>query len=87
MPCAAPIPASPSRRLIHETIRRMINTLVTDLIRETEKNIRSHAVRDIWLMCGNAPAIAAFSAEMHEQNRELKPFCARISTATTGLCA
>ena len=61
------------RRLIHETIRRMINTLVTDLIRETERNIRTHLVRDI-ADVRNAPPIAAFSAEIHEQNRELKAF-------------
>ena len=66
-------PGIAERRLIHETIRRMINTLVTDLIRETEKNIRTHAVRDISDV-RNAPPIAAFSAEIQEQNRELKDF-------------
>ena len=66
-------PGIAERRLIHETIRRMINTLVTDLIRETEKNIRTHAVRDITDV-RNAPPIAAFSAEIYEQNRELKAF-------------
>jgi dGTPase len=61
------------RRLIHETIRRMINTLVTDLLRETEKNIQTSKVRDL-ADVREAPPIAAFSAEVHEQNRELKVF-------------
>ena len=61
------------RRLVHETIRRMINTLVTDLIHETEKNIRMHAIRDINDV-RKAPPLAAFSSEVHEQNRELKNF-------------
>jgi len=66
-------PGLDDRRLIHETKRRMINTLVTDLIRETEKNIQAHAVRDIAEVRA-APPLAAFSAEVHEQNRELKVF-------------
>lgn len=66
-------PAIAERRLIHETIRRMINTLVIDLIRETEKNIFVHGVRTL-ADVRQAPAIAAFSAEVHEQNRELKAF-------------
>ncbi|CAH1385583.1 deoxyguanosinetriphosphate triphosphohydrolase [Candidatus Nitrotoga sp. M5] len=61
------------RRLIHETIRRMINTLATDLIHETEKNIQTYAVNDISEVRA-APPLAAFSAEIHEQQRELKTF-------------
>jgi len=61
------------RRLVHETIRRMINTLVTDLLRETEKNIQIHAVRGIAGVRA-APPLAAFSAELHGQQRELKAF-------------
>ena len=61
------------RRLVHETIRRMINTLVTDLLSETEKNIQTHAVHDIAGVRA-APPLAAFSTELHEQQRELKTF-------------
>ncbi|MGA8147141.1 MAG: deoxyguanosinetriphosphate triphosphohydrolase [Gallionellaceae bacterium] len=61
------------RRLIHETVRRMINTLVTDLIHETEKNIKLHAISNLNDV-RKSPLVAAFSAEMHEQNRELKIF-------------
>lgn len=66
-------PGLDDRRLIHETIRHMINTLVTDLIRETEKNIRTHAVCDIAGVRA-APPLAAFSAELRRQQRELKAF-------------
>jgi dGTPase len=66
-------PGIAERRLIHETIRRMINTLVGDLIRETEKNIRTFAVNDL-ADVRNAPPIAAFSTEIYEQNRSLKSF-------------
>ena len=66
-------PGLAERRLIHETIRRMINTLATDLINETEKNIQQHKVRTIEDVRA-APPLAAFSAEIYEQQRELKTF-------------
>ncbi|MBI4807545.1 MAG: deoxyguanosinetriphosphate triphosphohydrolase [Nitrosomonadales bacterium] len=61
------------RRVVHETVRRMINTLVTDLIRQTEHNIREHAPRCVDDVRA-APPLVAFSTEMHEFNRELKSF-------------
>lgn len=66
-------PGLTERRLIHETIRRMINTLATDLIHETEKNIQKHAVYDIEDVRA-APRLVAFSSEIHEQQSELKTF-------------
>lgn len=66
-------PDLPERRLIHETVRRMINTLVTDLIVQTEHNIRTHAPQSVDEVRA-APPLVAFSAEMQEQNRELKTF-------------
>ncbi|MDH4285346.1 MAG: deoxyguanosinetriphosphate triphosphohydrolase, partial [Gallionellaceae bacterium] len=61
------------RRLIHETIRRMVSTLVSDLIRQTEKNIRDRAVQGLDDV-RSAPVLAAFSDEVREQSRELKAF-------------
>ncbi len=61
------------RRLVHETVRRMINTLVTDLIAETEKNIVASGVQDLDSVRA-APPLAAFSPAVQEQNRELKSF-------------
>ncbi len=61
------------RRLIHETIRRMINTLVSDLLRQTEQNIRAHGIQNL-ADVRSAPPLAAFSTEVREMNRELKSF-------------
>ncbi|HAF44400.1 MAG: deoxyguanosinetriphosphate triphosphohydrolase [Sideroxydans sp. GWF2_59_14] len=61
------------RRVVHETVRHMIGTLVNDLIRQTEHNIREHVPKsadDVRI----APPLAAFSADMFELNRELKGF-------------
>ncbi len=66
-------PSLPERRVVHETVRRMINILVTDLIDQSESNIDAHSpptledVRD-------APALIAYSSGMNEQQRELKNF-------------
>jgi dGTPase len=63
----------PERRLVHETVRRMINTLVTDLIRQSESNIREHSpatLEDV----RSAPALIAYSPEMNELQRALKTF-------------
>jgi len=61
------------RRVIHETIRRMINTLVTDLIRQSEHNIDKQGLATLDGV-RNAPALIAYSAEVNEQQRELKNF-------------
>ncbi len=66
-------PALAERRVIHETIRRMINTLVSDLIRQTEDNIRAQTLHDV-VAVRKAPALVAFGPQMLELNRELKAF-------------
>ena len=66
-------PNLPERRVVHETVRRMINILVTDLIRQSESNINSQipaTLEDV----RNAPTIIAYSAEMNELQRALKNF-------------
>jgi dGTPase len=60
-------------RLRHETVRRMIDTLVTDLIGTSAENIRKHApasIEDARL----APALIAFSPAIRRENDELKRF-------------
>ena len=66
-------PDLPERRVVHETVRRMINTLVTDLIRQSESNINSQAPSTLEEV-RNAPALIAYSPEMNEQQRALKNF-------------
>ncbi|HLP98066.1 MAG TPA: deoxyguanosinetriphosphate triphosphohydrolase [Sideroxyarcus sp.] len=69
----AAYPDLAERRVVHETVRRMINTLVTDLIAQTEHNIRTHAPQTVDEVRA-VPPLVAFSIEMHELNRELKAF-------------
>jgi dGTPase len=66
-------PRLPPRRLRHETVRRMIDTLVTDLIRTSAENIRRHApgsIEEVRL----APPLIAFSPRIREESQELKRF-------------
>jgi dGTPase len=61
------------RRVVHETVRRMINTLVTDLIRQSERNISKQSpatLEDV----RSAAAMIAYSPEMNELQRALKNF-------------
>jgi len=66
-------PALNDRRLIHETVRRMINTLVVDLLEQTRRNIAEHrpASPDAVRAC---PPLAAFSPAVREESLELKRF-------------
>ena len=61
------------RRLIHETLRRMIDALVRDLIATTRANIAAAAplqLEDVH----RAPRLVAFSATMGSEQRSLKAF-------------
>lgn len=66
-------PALAERRVVHEVVRRMINTLVTDLIQQSERNFSAQKLSSIEDV-RNAPAMIAFSPEMNERQRELKTF-------------
>ncbi len=59
------------RRVVHETVRRMINALVTDLIEQTEANIKRNSPKSLEDVRA-APPLVEFSHEMYEKNRELK---------------
>lgn len=66
-------PGLAGRRLIHETIRRMINLMVLDLIAQTEANIRQHAVASL-ADVRRAPRLVAYSSGLEPSLRELKNF-------------
>ena len=66
-------PRIAGRRLVHETVRRMIDTLVTDLTRTSERNIRAHAPGSVEDVRG-APPLIAYSAPVREESLELKHF-------------
>ncbi len=66
-------PKIEGRRLVHETVRRMINTLVTDLIRQSAANIRKAAPESADEV-RRAPAMIHFSERIQREQVELKQF-------------
>lgn len=66
-------PGLEGRRLVHETVRRMIDSLVTDLIRQSTANIRSCEPRHIDDV-RRAPALIGFSERIRLEQLELKRF-------------
>lgn len=66
-------PALAGRRLIHETVRRMINAQVVDLCKQSAQNITEAAPSNIEAVRSEKPMIA-FSASMQQEQRELKQF-------------
>ena len=61
------------RRLIHETVRRMINALVVDLCEQSSRNIAKAGLTTIYDVRQH-PMLISFSPEMREQQTELKRF-------------
>jgi dGTPase len=69
----AEFPQLSGRRRVHETIRRMIDALVTDLLAESARRIADVApctLADVHA----APALIAFTDTMQAENRALKGF-------------
>lgn len=62
-----------NRRLIHETVRRMINSLVVDLCAQSQNNINEVAPKSIQDV-RNQKTLIAFSDEVKKQQQELKSF-------------
>lgn len=66
-------PALNGRRVIHETVRRMINTLITDLVAQSSKSLAEAKPRSIDEVRQAAPLIG-FSDSIRNEQRELKQF-------------
>ncbi|MBN9123822.1 MAG: deoxyguanosinetriphosphate triphosphohydrolase [Nitrosospira sp. 56-18] len=66
-------PTISGRRLIHETVRRMINTLVGDLTKQSEINIGVAQPKDVTAV-RSAPYLIGFSEEIRREQQELKQF-------------
>ncbi|MDE2598670.1 MAG: deoxyguanosinetriphosphate triphosphohydrolase [Rhodocyclaceae bacterium] len=66
-------PGISGRRLIHETIRHMIDTQVTDLLSESGEAIAKSGVETLTDV-HEASVLIAFSPAMQEENRLLKGF-------------
>jgi len=69
----AKYPQLSDRRLIHETVRRMINVLVTDLCSTSSRNIQQVNPQTI-IEVRNLPQLMAFSQVIYEQQLTLKRF-------------
>lgn len=61
-------------RLIHETIRRMIDAMVRDVVAETRRRIAETGVDSPASVRGQGRPVVAFSEEMTANNRALKAF-------------
>ncbi|MDR5829599.1 deoxyguanosinetriphosphate triphosphohydrolase [Caballeronia sp. LP006] len=72
----AAYPDTGGRRLIHETIRSIINTLIVDLIEATSRNLTRVAPKSIDDI-RNAPPLVAHSDEIAAQAAALKRFLFR----------
>jgi len=66
-------PALGERRLIHETVRRMIGDQVTDLLAESRRRIAVAAPTSLSDVHA-APVLIGFSPSMQSENRALKGF-------------
>ena len=61
------------RRLVHETVRRMINTLVGDLVHQSRADIEAAAPASVDAVRASPPLIA-FSERVRAEQQELKRF-------------
>ncbi len=64
----------PPPRLRHETIRRVINALISDLVTESRQRIDALAPRDADAIRRARRPVVAFSEKMAEANRVIKEF-------------
>lgn len=64
-------------RLIHETVRRMISTMVTDLLTETRRRIDQHRPASVEDVRALGQALVSFSPAMQDADKALKRFLFR----------
>ena len=69
--------APQAEALIHETIRRLIGAMVEDLVGETRRRLSETDPGSAGAVRAAGQPIAAFSAAMAEQQRDLKAFLFR----------
>lgn len=72
----AEYPQIEGRRLIHETVRRIINTLIVDLIGQTRRNLTEYSPQSLDDVRA-APALVAHSERVAAQAAALKRFLYR----------
>ncbi len=67
-------PKAPGKRLIYETVRRMINAQVTNLIETSQAQLQAMKPKSIEQVRLSEEPLITFSALMYEQHLELKRF-------------
>jgi dGTPase len=67
-------PDAPQRRQLYETIRRMVDYLVSDLIEHTGKSVREARVETIEDVRAHSQPLVALSAAAKDEHQELKRF-------------
>jgi dGTPase len=66
-----------TRRLIHETVRRVISAMVSDVIAETQRRVKQRKPRSADDVRALGEPLVTFSAQMREKNRVLQGFLAQ----------
>jgi dGTPase len=66
-------PGLAERRMVRETVRSMINTLVTDIIQQSLCNIKDAGIESLTDV-HTAPALIGFSQQIKKEQQELKKF-------------
>jgi dGTPase len=64
----------PARKVIHETIRRVINQVVSDLIRTTRENLDKAAPTSVAEVRARSKPLVGFSPDVAREQLELKQF-------------
>jgi dGTPase len=82
----AEFPQISSRRRVHETIRRVIDAQVTDLLAESARKIAAAGPESLATCIPRQPLIA-FTDAMHVENRALKGSCATTCISISRCCA
>ncbi len=67
-------PGIEEQRMIHESIRRLINRMVTDLITQTAQNLKHENIEHVDDIRKLGKPVVSFSPAMTEANLELKKF-------------
>ncbi|MCK5041565.1 MAG: deoxyguanosinetriphosphate triphosphohydrolase [Sphingomonadales bacterium] len=60
--------------MVHEVVRRLINSMVVDLVSETEKNLKKYNIKTVDDVRNAGAPMVAFSDAMKANDKELKAF-------------
>ena len=61
-------------RLVHESLRRLIDAMVVDLVEETDRRVLADRPEDVWAVRGLERPLVAFSARMGRALQALRGF-------------